>query len=279
MSNAFAFTLCADDYAMTPGISHGILEALDAGALSATSVMTTFRWWPEASGPLKRYDGRVDIGLHLNLTLGSPLAPMPDLAPDGRLPDIGTLMRRNRRGDLPLVEIGEEIDRQCERFAIHFGRAPDHVDGHQHVHAIRSIRPLVLAALRRRGWRPWLRDSADRLWRIARRGNSRKALALAVVSEGFDRQAAREGFACNAGFSGFSSFESSVCYARIFELYLKAPGPRHLVMCHPGYIDEHLRGLDPVLETREQELRFLVSELQPVLARKRARLVRLSSRV
>lgn len=276
MSNAFAFSLCADDYAMTPGISHGILEALDAGALSATSVMTTFRWWPEAAGPLKSHDGKIDIGLHLNLTLGPPLGPMPGLAPDGRLPDIGALIRRNRRGDLPLDEIATEIDRQCDQFIAHFGRPPDHVDGHQHVHALRTIRPILLAALDRRGWRPWLRDSADRLWRIARRGNLKKALALAVVAEGFERQAACAGFACNDGFAGFSPFDPSRSYAKLFESYLTTPGPRHLVMCHPGYVDEHLRQLDPVLETREQELRFLVSELPTMLARRSASLVRLA---
>jgi chitin disaccharide deacetylase len=31
------------------------------------------------------------------------------------------------------------------------------------------------------------------------------------------------------------------------------------VMCHPGYVDDALRALDPVVETREQELRFLLS--------------------
>ena len=276
MSKGFAFSLCADDYAMTPGISRGILEALDAGALSATSVMTTSPLWPEAAGLLKRHDGRVDIGLHLNLTLGSPLGPTHELAPTGRLPDIGTLIRRNRRRDLPLAEIAAEIDRQCESFVAQFGRPPDHVDGHQHVHALRSIRPLMLAALSRRGWRPWLRNSADRLWRIARRGNLKKALALSVISEGFARQAAGARFTSNDGFAGFSPFDPSRDYARLFESYLTAPGPRHLVMCHPGYVDEHLRKLDPVVETREQELRFLVGELPAMLARRSASLVRLA---
>ena len=153
MRTAFAFSLCADDYAMTPGVSRGILQALDAGALSATSVMTTSRWWPESAGALRRHDGTIDIGLHLNLTLGAPLGPMPLLAPAGTLPNIGTLMRLARRRSLSLQEIAqeiaqeitEEIDRQCERFSQVFGRAPDHVDGHQHVHVLAGIRPLLLA--------------------------------------------------------------------------------------------------------------------------------------
>ena len=41
----FAFMLCADDYALAPGVSIGILEALSAGRLTATSVMTNRPLW------------------------------------------------------------------------------------------------------------------------------------------------------------------------------------------------------------------------------------------
>jgi chitin disaccharide deacetylase len=32
------------------------------------------------------------------------------------------------------------------------------------------------------------------------------------------------------------------------------------VMCHPGEIDDEIRSLDPVVETRPQELAFLLGE-------------------
>ena len=60
MPRAFSFSLCADDYAMTPGVSRGILEALDAGALSATSVMTTSETWPDAAAALRAHEGKAD---------------------------------------------------------------------------------------------------------------------------------------------------------------------------------------------------------------------------
>jgi predicted glycoside hydrolase/deacetylase ChbG (UPF0249 family) len=34
--------ICADDYALSPGVSAGIRELLAAGRLNATSVMTIF---------------------------------------------------------------------------------------------------------------------------------------------------------------------------------------------------------------------------------------------
>ena len=105
--------LCADDYAMAPGVSRGILEALDAGALSATSAMTNGPHWPEHAGALLPFVGRADLGLHLSLTCGRALTAMPTLAPDGALPDLATLLRRARRGLLPVAEIEEEIEAQA----------------------------------------------------------------------------------------------------------------------------------------------------------------------
>ena len=279
----FGVALCADDYAMTPGVSRGILEALDAGRLSATSVMTTSPWWPELAGPLRRHDGprntgRADIGLHLNLTLGEPLGPMPHVAPDGRLPGIGAWMRmRQEAGPETSQEIAAEIERQMQRFVDVLGRPPDHVDGHQHVHVLSPVARLVLAAIARRGWRPWLRDSGDRPDRILRRGSSlRKAFGLAVLARGFAGCARDAGLAVNDGFAGFSPFDPSRDYAGQFARYLRAPGPAHLVMCHPGTVDDALRALDPVVETREQELRFLLSPAFDRLLRERgARLTRL----
>ena len=270
--------LCADDYAMTPGVSAGILEALEAGAISATSVMTTSPWWPETAPALRPHAAQADIGLHLNLTLGAPLASMPRLAPDGRLPNIGALMRLSRRRALPQDEIAEEIGRQMDRFVEVAGRAPDHVDGHQHVHVLAGIAPLVLEAIARRNWRCWMRDSGDTLWRIlARRSTLKKAIGLAVLSDGFRNRAAGAGLKSNDGFAGFSAFDPAASYARQFAHYLISPGPRHLVMCHPGRIDDALRKLDPVVETREQELRFLLSrDLTRTLDKAAVRLVQLS---
>jgi predicted glycoside hydrolase/deacetylase ChbG (UPF0249 family) len=44
-------------------------------------------------------------------------------------------------------------------------------------------------------------------------------------------------------------------------------------MCHPGYVDHALRQLDPVTESREKELAFLLSPgFGEMLARHGARL-------
>ena len=67
------------------------------------------------------------------------------------------------------------------------------------------------------------------------------------------------GFAVNEGFAGFSDFAGDGDYAGQFATYLRAPGSRHLAMCHPGRVDDDLLRLDPATTSRENELAFLLS--------------------
>ena len=276
----FSFCLCADDYALSPGISRGILEALGAGRLSATSVMTTRPFWPKDAHELRQFKTKADIGLHLNLTLGVPLGDMPAFAASGHLPGISRVLKAARRNALPEAEIGQEISRQLDAFCEYFDAAPAFVDGHQHVQVLPQIRAALFACLEEKGFsgKVWLRDSSDRPSRVLRRRvELTKALGIAWLGRGFAREAARRGFVTNDGFSGFSAFDPAHDYAADFARYLRAPGRRHLIMCHPGICDEELVAADPVTLSRERELSFLLSPaFTAMLDRKRARLARLS---
>ncbi len=280
-SGSFSFCLCADDYALSPGVSRGILVALQARRLTATSVMTTRPSWPQAAKDLRAFDGLADIGLHLNLTLGAPLSSMPRLAASGALPPVGEIISAAQRRLLPETEIRAEIGAQIDAFTNHFGRAPDFVDGHQHVHILPQIRLWLFEALESRGLQGkiWLRDAADWLPALLVRGvEIKKAAALAFLSRGFAASAAARGFSTNQGFSGFSNFAANQDYAAHFARYLVAPGGRHLVMCHPGFVDEELIGLDPVTVSRPKELEFLMSSrFKDCLDRRGASLARLTS--
>ena len=276
----FSFCLCADDYALSSGISRGILEALGAGRLSATSVMTTRPSWPKGAHELRNFKAAADIGVHLNLTLGSPLGNMPAFAASGCLPKISRVLKAARKKELPEAEIGQEISRQLDGFCEHFDAGPAFVDGHQHVQVLPQIRSQLFACLEEKGFsgKVWLRDCSDRPWRILRRGvELTKALGIAWLGSGFATEASARGFATNDGFSGFSAFDPAHDFAADFGRYLRAPGRRHLIMCHPGICDEELVAADPVTLSRERELSFLLSPaFTAMLARKGARLARLS---
>ena len=261
MSTIKGFVLCADDYGFTPGVSDGILQLLDAGRISATGAMTNRPDWPRAARLLKAFDGKADLGLHLNLTAGAPLTPMPNFAAGGFLPTLGPVLKRATLRRLPIMEIGAEIERQLDAFEQAMGRIPDFIDGHQHVHAVRGVRATLLRIVAERypQSKPYIRNPADRATAIlARRIQTAKAMLIARIAGGLARDLALAGIASNQGFSGVSAFDAKADYADEFARSLVAPGTRHLVMCHPGLVDDELRASDPVIESRPKELAFFL---------------------
>ena len=275
---SFGFVLCADDFGMTEAVSRGLLEVAAAGRISAASAMPSLPDWRRAARDWAQARPPADLGLHVTLTVGAPLGAMPGFAPAGEFPRIGAVAAAALARRLPLGEIEDEIGRHIVAFCEAFGAPPSHVDGHQHVHVLPGIRQALFAALTRRGLGGLpLRDSADAPMRIAaRRAFAAKALQVNALATGFRRAAQGAGHALNRGFAGFSDFAPGRYGAEQFASYLTAPGPRHLIMCHPGGVDDALRRLDPVTETRQTEREFLLSSaFEDLLAEKGAVLNRL----
>lgn len=262
MPAARSFVLCADDYAMTPAVSRGILTLLEAGRITATGAMTNRPHWREAARELRAFEGRADLGVHLNLTCGVALSGASGLAPNGALPKLGPLLANGLAGRLPLPAIEAEIDAQLAEFEDAMGRLPDFIDGHQHVHAMPGVRRALANVLVRRypGPKPYLRNAADRLAAIRARGQQRgKALVVASLARPFAARMRELGFELNQGFSGFSAFDPREDYGADFPCYLVAPGSRPMVMCHPGEVDDELRALDPATDSRPGEIAYFLS--------------------
>jgi len=256
------FILIADDYGLTEGVSRAILALLASGRLSGTGSMTNQTGWPKLAKALAPYHGRAELGLHLTLTLGRPLGPMPLLAPEGELPTLGRILKAALLGNLSKREISAEIIRQLAEFEAQTGRLPDFVDGHQHVHILPTIRSALWEAIEqyRPGWRPWLRNPADHLapsWRAAFRSEIAFYCLFGPRIRDFGQ---KRGFLVNDSFSGVSDFDPEGDFAGDFRRYLLVSGDRHLVMCHPGHSDAALAALDPVTRARDIEFEFLQSE-------------------
>ncbi|MDE3078497.1 MAG: ChbG/HpnK family deacetylase [Paracoccaceae bacterium] len=259
MPEAPRVILCADDYAQAPGISEGILRLAGAGRLSATSAMVHMPGWAMDARRAVGLRDRMSLGLHLTLTHGAPLGPMPRLAPGGMFPSLGRLMKLALTGRLMRpemrAEIAAEIARQLVAFEAEAG-APDHVDGHQHVHVLPGIAGPLLAAIRTRyaGRGVLLRDPHDRLKALIGRGSAVKAAFVGTLATGFAARARAAGAVTTEGFSGYSDF-GPVPYAQEFPRFLKALGPRPMVMCHPGLGRD---ADDPISARREEEFAYLM---------------------
>ncbi|HZH28453.1 MAG TPA: ChbG/HpnK family deacetylase [Azospirillaceae bacterium] len=269
------FVLCADDYALSPGVSRAILDLLERGRLSATSCMSIRPEWARHASWLRSYVGRVDLGLHFTLTDHRPLGPMPRLAPGGRLPTLGGLLRLAFAGRLDPEEIAAELDRQLAAFVAHLGHPPDYVDGHQHVHQLPVVRDVLVRRLAGSG--SYVRLCAERPATIVRRGVAvPKALFIAGLGLGLRRLLVRHGIRHNAGFGGVYAFDTRASFGHLFERFVHGIGPGALVMCHPGFPDDVLREVDRLVEPRLPEHRWLAGPgFRDLLDRHGLRLARL----
>jgi len=259
IADAGLIFLCADDFALTQGISEGILSLAEAGQLSGTSAIVTTPHWRNQAKAVAGLRNQLALGLHLNLTFGRPLGPMPQLAPDGILPPPYTFIRRALTGNIDREEISSEIDRQLDRFISEMGFAPDFVDSHHHTHIFPGVREAFIDVLKQRFRRTKLliRDPSDTPGRILRRYvGAAKALSVAMLTVGFRKLALANRFLLNVGFSGYSTF-GTIAYAREFDSFLLDRGSRHMIMCHPGFADSELEGRDSKAERRLEEYAVL----------------------
>lgn len=260
--NTATLTLCADDYGLAPGVSQAIRALIASGRIQAAGCMTGSPHWPQAAQDLKPLDGMAQIGLHLTLTDHTPLGAMPNLAPNGRFPSLGALLKRSLTRTLDRAEITAEFERQVDAFQAHFGRLPDFLDGHHHIHQLPVIGDVTLDIWRRRlGGRGWVRSCVDCPVAILRRRvNPIRALVIAGLGAGFTLKLWRQDVPHNASFRGVYDFSGSVPFAELFRRFTDRPRGRTLMMVHPGVVDETLRAADSLTSQREVEFRFLASD-------------------
>lgn len=241
---------------MTDGVSRSILALIEAGKLSAAGAMTNRPHWASFAGDFGALAEKADLGLHLNLTCAAPLSTMPRLAPGGEFPQLRDLARAAATSPAARREIAAEIGRQLDAFEDRLGRGPDFIDGHQHVHVLPGVRRSLLDAVTSRyaAGSVYLRDPADSAAAIRERGVAvGKALTIAALALGFRGAALRRGIPVNSGFSGVAPFDPARDFGADLARFLLRPGPAHLVMCHPGFVDDELARLDPVIATRPIE--------------------------
>jgi predicted glycoside hydrolase/deacetylase ChbG (UPF0249 family) len=268
--------LCADDYALSPGIDEGILALAEAKRISAFSCMTASARWPEAAAALKPFFDKIDIGLHFTLTQLRPLGPMARLAPDGAFPPMGWLYAQAALRAFDKDEIAQELDRQLSAFKAATGREPDFLDGHHHEHQLPVVRDAVAQVWTKRPG--WIRNTATPLARVFSRGIAKpRAAVLAAYGRAARRAWITAGIKSNADFAGVRNFTEREPYGVLMRAYLKGARPGLLIMCHPGRLDDELGRIDHVTESRADELAYLSgTEFPADLAAAGCELARLS---
>jgi chitin disaccharide deacetylase len=253
--------LVADDYGISPAVSAAIRDLIARGRLSATSVMTLApSFSQDEAKALRDVAARAAIGLHVTLT--GPFRPLTQsFAPlrDGAFPPLaamaGRALARQQHPDL----LEAEIHAQFDAFRSAFGRAPDYVDGHQHIHVFPQIGEALLRAMKKAAPHAWVRQ-CGRAAEAPKSLADPKGFILDALSARFRRLAQAQGLRTNPAFAGTYSFKPGAAFDKLFPRFLNGLPDGGLIMCHPGKVDDELVRLDPLTTLRECEYAYFLSQ-------------------
>lgn len=251
--------LCADDYGISPAVSGAIRDLIDKKRINATSVMVTAPTFSHAEAAALR-DAAGDhaaIGLHLTLT--APFRPHTDgFAPlrRGTFLPLASMASRGLSRTLTPALLDAEIAGQFAAFRAAFGRPPDYIDGHQHIHVFPQISEALLRVTKHAAPHAWLRQCG----RAARKNLEPKGLVLDALSRRFRRLAGEQGLRTNPAFAGTYAFNTGADYAKLFPGFLDGMPDGGVIMCHPGIVDAELARLDPLTDLREREYAFFLDD-------------------
>jgi predicted glycoside hydrolase/deacetylase ChbG (UPF0249 family) len=226
----------ADDFGYTDGICQGILDLLDGGYVTSTSVMAAA---VGAGDRLARY--RSDLlkgraGVHLQLTGGIPLSSRLECP---HLFAVGGEFQDPRKGVPPPVEEVEvEWRRQIEAVEKAVGERPTHLDTHHGMHRREEYFELYLKLAKELGVpvRGPLGAKVDEMKEAGVRGSTLLVRSWTGTGKGAQdlialvRKVARE----------------------------SEQGDVIEVITHPGFVDEELRERSSMTDTREVELQALL---------------------
>jgi len=268
----------ADDFGLTGGVNRAIIEAHEHGIVTSSTLMANGTAFEDAVRMAQSVP-RLSVGCHVVLVDGSPVleaaqvsslisSPSPARFGDG----ISRFSLRALTGRLNSNEIEAEVTAQIHKLQS-AGITVSHLDTHKHTQVFPQVFQPLLRAAKACGVgamrnpfeliRISLAAGRPGLWK--RYGEVKLLRSLASK---FRKATKETGVVTPDGTLGIVVTGS--LDDRLFRLLIdKLPEGTWEFVCHPGYNDAKLQGVQTRLrESREQELRILKSpETRDLLAR------------
>lgn len=174
----------ADDLGLHPSLDAGILRAHREGIVTSATLLAMGPTAAEAADRARAQG--LAVGLHLalstRLTPAAPAQAVSTVAPGGRLRGSWADFARDwLMGKVRREEVALELDAQLRR-ARELGVAVDHLDGHQHLHVLPGIRPLVEALAAREKLPLRWPDALPRMKWLRTPGPALKTTLLTVLA-------------------------------------------------------------------------------------------------
>jgi predicted glycoside hydrolase/deacetylase ChbG (UPF0249 family) len=232
----------ADDFGMTEGHNHAIIDAHLNGIVTSTSLLANGYAFDHAVA-LAKVHPTLGIGVHLTLTEGLPVAANVDvlLEPDGKLPlSNQPIVRALLQARFPYAAIQTEFGAQVQK-VIAAGIKPTHIDGHKYIHLLPGVSTIAVKIAQQYNI-PVMRvprrvaDVASHYERLP------GAAVLAILGAMAYRTARRAGLRTSDRMLGFVD-TGQLDRAAIRRLLRTLRPSVTELLCHPAYRSPHLETL------------------------------------
>lgn len=128
--------LNADDFGLSPSINKGIVECIQQGLISSTTMMMNTPYTDEAIALAKEHNLK-NVGIHLNLTYGKSVLPASEVP--SLVDENGTFHYVCMLGYYTqYLDAKKELRAQIEKF-LASGLTPTHLDHHHYFNEIPNI--------------------------------------------------------------------------------------------------------------------------------------------
>jgi len=237
--------ICADDYALNPSVNQAILQLILSDKLTATSCMVKSPIWSfSAQHITAEIQHKAAIGLHLDLTEFAQHLCLTQL------------MWQCLSATVNRAWLQREIREQLDLFEQALGRAPDYIDGHQHVHQFPIVRHLLVQEIRQRYPKqtPWLRIA-----RPANIDSLKSWLIRGMGANTLKQMAQQSGIRCSDYLLGIYRFNlSETEYRQTFKAWIQQASQLNnsVLMCHPALANSDANQ-DAIAQARSREFAVL----------------------
>jgi len=219
----------ADDFAQSRAIDDAVIYLAERKIISSTSALVLSPRWAQSAKELTNLP--IQVGLHLDLT-----SHFTDQF--GCHHQLSELIYSAYTRQLSVQKLEKIIELQWDRFAEAYGRSPDFIDGHQHVHQLPIVRDALFSIISKKGWglqqNHWLRVCHAQHWR------GYKAMVISILgAKYFQQMASQIGINTNSDFAGVYNFDENSNLKKLWENWLDGlHGKNPLMMCHVAMPDK-----------------------------------------
>ncbi|APO45664.1 hypothetical protein BS614_17660 [Paenibacillus xylanexedens] len=215
----------ADDFGLSPAINEGIIKAYQAGGITSTSMMVNMPGFEHAVCSARSLP-ELGIGLHFNLTYGYPVSDpgsIPTLVnPDGSFHNGNSALVRDP------ADITKELNAQWNRF-IATSRYPAHLDSH---HLLHQNDPTIYQIMVEKAIRENVPLRRSQIVHSIPNGPTPRMTGTILLDTYGDNEGLQ----------------------RLLHHLVSLPEGITEIVCHPGYVDDVLRGISEWTDIREREL-------------------------